>query len=206
MQLDVGQMNPRAEGLLRVRSRWMWFFWLGTGLVLVGAFAVAAAFLATLTSVLVFGVLLLIAGAVELGSAAVGSERRGVAVHVTLGLLHLVAGGLMVRHPDRAAEALTLLLAAAFLVGGLLRVGFALTQPVEGRAWMLITGVVAASFGLSIWQQWPESGLWAIGLFIGIDLLLIGWSWVMFGLVLRRLQSTWSSTEQRATAPPADAH
>jgi uncharacterized membrane protein HdeD (DUF308 family) len=206
MQLDVGQMNPRAEGLLRVRDRWMWFFGLGAGLVLVGAFAVAAAFLTTLTTVLVFGILLLVGGAVELGSAAVGSGRKGVAVHVTLGLLHLVAGGLMVRHPDRAAEALTLLLAAAFLVGGLLRVGYALTQPVEGRVWMLITGVVAASFGLSIWQQWPESGLWAIGMFIGIDLLLIGWSWVMFGLVLRRLQSTWSATAERATAPPADAH
>jgi uncharacterized membrane protein HdeD (DUF308 family) len=33
--------------------------------------------------------------------------------------------------------------------------------------------------------QWPVSGLWAIGLFIGIDLILVGGRWIVLALVLR---------------------
>ena len=200
---DAGRLDPRVDEYLRVRDRWMWFFGLGTALVLVGAFAVAAAFLTTLTTVFVFGALLAAGGAVQLISAIIGQVRTGVGLHVTIGLLHLVVGTLMINHPARAAEGLTLLLAAAFLVGGLVRVGHAFSQPVESRVWTLITGIVATSFGLSIWQQWPESGLWAIGLFIGIDLILIGWSWVMLGLLLKRRQQAWSEPGGRTTALPA---
>jgi uncharacterized membrane protein HdeD (DUF308 family) len=165
---------------------------------LVGTFAIAAAFLTTLTTVLVFGVLLLVGGAVESVSAVVAGSRQGVITHLVVGVIHLVVGALMVEHPARAAEGLTLLLAAAFLVGGLVRVGYALTQSFEARGWALVTGVVAACLGLSIWQQWPESGLWAIGLFIGIDILLIGWSWVALGLSLKALRSAHASPEDRA--------
>jgi uncharacterized membrane protein HdeD (DUF308 family) len=203
-QHDAAGIHPRLEGFLPVRDRWKWFFGLGAALVLVGAFAVAAAFLTTLTNVLVFGILLLIGGTVELLSAIMGRAQKGASLRATVGLIHLVVGALMLEHPAATAEGLTLLLAAAFLVGGLIRVGHALTRPIEGRAWALVTGVVAASFGLSIWQQWPETGLWAIGLFIGIDMMLIGWSWVALGLLLRRLRSDWTEAERRATARPAE--
>jgi len=202
---DLDRINPAMEGLLRVRNRWVWFLGLGTALVLVGTFAIAAAFLTTLTTVLVFGILLIVGGVVQLASAVLSESRRGIFLHFAVGLIHLVVGGLMVEHPVRAAEGLTLMLAAAFLVGGLIRVGYALTQSFEGRGWALVTGVIAASFGLSIWQQWPESGLWAIGLFIGIDLVLIGWTWVMLGLALRALQSAPTVAEDRARASAPEA-
>ena len=202
---DLDRINPAMEGLIRVRNRWLWFLGLGTALVLVGTFAIAAAFLTTLTTVLVFGILLIVGGVVQLASAVLSESRRGIFLHLAVGLIHLVVGGLMVEHPVRAAEGLTLMLAAAFLVGGLIRVGYALTQSFEGRGWALVTGVIAASFGLSIWQQWPESGLWAIGLFIGIDLVLIGWTWVMLGLALRALQSAPTVAEDRARASAPEA-
>ena len=202
---EHNRLNPSFEELLRMRNRWVWFLGLGVALVLVGTFAIAAAFLTTLTTVLVFGVLLLIGGAVELTSAVLAGSRKGILTHMVIGVIHLVVGALMVEHPLRAAEALTLMLAAAFLVGGLIRVGYALTQSFDGRGWALVTGVIAACFGLSIWQQWPESGLWAIGLFIGIDILLIGWSWVALGLSLKALQSTHASPEDRAKSGVLEA-
>jgi hypothetical protein len=36
-------------------------------------------------------------------------------------------------------------------------------------------------------DQWPVSGLWIIGLFIGIDLIVAGWSQVMLSSAVRRL-------------------
>jgi uncharacterized membrane protein HdeD (DUF308 family) len=146
----------------------------------------------------VFGILLLVGGLVESTSAILAQSRKGVILHTTVGLIHLVVGALMVQHPVRAAEGLTLMIAAAFLIGGLIRVGYALTQSFAGRGWALVTGVIAVSFGISIWQQWPEYGLWAIGLFIGIDILLIGWSWVVLGLSLRALKPAPTVPEDRA--------
>jgi uncharacterized membrane protein HdeD (DUF308 family) len=36
-----------------------------------------------------------------------------------------------------------------------------------------------------IYKQWPASGLWVIGLFIGIEMIFNGWAWVMLSLTLR---------------------
>jgi uncharacterized membrane protein HdeD (DUF308 family) len=38
-----------------------------------------------------------------------------------------------------------------------------------------------------IYKEWPQSGLWFIGLYLGIDMILNGWSWIMLSLGLRRL-------------------
>ncbi|MGZ3634159.1 MAG: hypothetical protein ACXWM7_07870 [Parachlamydiaceae bacterium] len=39
--------------------------------------------------------------------------------------------------------------------------------------------------GLLIWAQWPVSGLWIIGLFIGIDLIVLGWMWITLALAAK---------------------
>ena len=36
-----------------------------------------------------------------------------------------------------------------------------------------------------IWSEWPESSLWVIGLFVGIDLIFHGWSWMGLALAMR---------------------
>ena len=38
-----------------------------------------------------------------------------------------------------------------------------------------------------IWQEWPASALWVIGLFVGINLLFRGLDWIALGLALRAL-------------------
>jgi uncharacterized membrane protein HdeD (DUF308 family) len=54
----------------------------------------------------------------------------------------------------------------------------------DGWQWMLLNGVIALLLGVSIWRQWPFSGLWVIGLFVGIEMLLSGFSWLMLGLAV----------------------
>ncbi len=186
-QQEVSRISPYYEQLLGMRNRWKWLFGFGVALVIVGALAIAAAFLTTLTTILVFGLMLLIGGAVEIASAILAQNTKSAFLHLIVGVIHLIAGVLMVQHPVQAAQGLTLMLAAAFLVGGVIRVGYSLTHSFSGRGWALASGFVATMLGLSIWQQWPESGLWTLGVFIGIDILLIGWSWLVLGISLRSL-------------------
>jgi len=39
--------------------------------------------------------------------------------------------------------------------------------------------------GVLVLAQWPVSGLWVIGLFVGIDLILYGGTWIALALRMR---------------------
>jgi uncharacterized membrane protein HdeD (DUF308 family) len=43
--------------------------------------------------------------------------------------------------------------------------------------------------GILIWRQWPLSGLWVIGLFVGIEMIMYGWTLVMLSMVARGARS-----------------
>jgi uncharacterized membrane protein HdeD (DUF308 family) len=177
--------SPRMEECLRLKSCWCWFLCLGLALMLVGALALGSAFIATFTTIVVFGSLLLAGGVVQLVNAFLARNWRGFLLHLLAGTLHLIVGGLMIEHPLQAAEGLTLMLAASFLVGGVFRIVVALKEDFAGRGWILVHGAVAAMLGIAVWRQWPESSLWVIGVCVGIDLLFSGWSWVMLGLTVK---------------------
>ena len=176
---------PTSEELARLRHAWWLFLALGVVSVIVGLLAISSTFIATMASVLVFGWLLLIEGVSEVIHAVMVRNWRGFALHLLAAVLYLLVGLFMLEDPIRAAEVITLLFAAAFLVGGLLRVIFALVERFPGWPWVLLTGVVDLFLGVFIWNRWPDSSLWVIGLFVGIDLLVHGWSNVILALALR---------------------
>jgi uncharacterized membrane protein HdeD (DUF308 family) len=165
------------------RQRWL-FFALGLASVIVGLLAISFAFIATMTKVIVFGILLLIAGTTEVIHAFMARNGRGFALHLLSAALYLLVGLFMIEDPVRAAAVLTLLLAASFLVGGVLRIIFSLGANFPGWPWVLLNGVVDLVLGALIWSEWPESSLWVIGLFVGIDLLFHGWSWMGLALAV----------------------
>ena len=86
-----------------------------------------------------------------------------------------------------SAMALTLLMAMLFLIGGIFRIIVALAVPMHHWGWLLLSGVINVLLGVLIWRQYPWSGLWVIGLFIGIDLFFSGWSLVMLALTARSM-------------------
>jgi uncharacterized membrane protein HdeD (DUF308 family) len=110
---------------------------------------------------------------------------RGFALHLLAAALYLVVGLFMLEDPVRAAVVLTLLLAAAFFVGGLLRIIFSLGVLFPSWPWVLLNGAVDLILGVLILNGWPESSLWALGLLVGIDLLFHGWSSVILALTVR---------------------
>src|SRR5262249_32460237 len=114
--------------------------------------------------------------------------------------LYLLTGLFMLEDPVRAAAVLTLLLAASFIVGGVLRVVFSLVVRFPAWPWVLLNGVVDLVLGFLIWNGWPESSLWVIGRFVGIDLIFHGVGWVMLGLGVRAYRAAPSIALARATA------
>jgi NADH-quinone oxidoreductase subunit N len=51
----------------------------------------------------------------------------------------------------------------------------------------LMVGIVDLILGFLILAQWPSSGLFILGLFVGIDLIFLGMNYIMGALVARKL-------------------
>ena len=168
-----------------LHSCWWLIFVVGLVSVLVGVLAMVAPHIATSKALLVIGSVLVIVGITEILHAVMVRKLRAFAMHLLAAALYLLVGLFVIEDPDRAAVVLTLLLAASFLVGGVLRIVFSLVEHFPAWSWVLLNGVVDLMLGVFILNRWPASGDWVIGLFIGIDLLFHGWSWIILGLTVR---------------------
>ncbi len=165
-------------------SQWIWFLLFGAALVVLGVAAVARSMTATFVSMQFFGWLLLIAAAVELSAAVMVGHWAGFFQHVLAAILYGALGAILVVRPIVSAEVLTFVMALFFLVGGLFHIVGAAVLGYGGWGWHIVDGAITVALGLMILAQWPASGLWVIGLFIGIDLLFYGAAWIAlaFGL------------------------
>ena len=103
------------------------------------------------------------------------------------GVLSIVVGLLFLRAPLNAVAALTLLLACYLMVGGMFKIVAAASYRFAAWGWSLAGGIIDMIIGLMIWQEWPASALWVIGLFVGIDLLFRRFNWIALGMALRSL-------------------
>lgn len=190
LMTDTPPGGPLAEELHRLGRNWGWIVAFGAAVVAIGIGAVAFSLLATLTTVVVIGALLLAAGTVQLIGAFVARSWQGFFVSALVGVLHILVGGIMVEHPLRAAAVLTLVIAVMLLVGGAARVLFAATHRYHGRGWTVVSGFISIVLGVMIWRDWPEASLWVIGTFAGIDLAFAGWAWVMLGLAAKAVTTS----------------
>jgi uncharacterized membrane protein HdeD (DUF308 family) len=181
-----------------VRRNWGWFLVLGIALIVLGIVALWAVGLTTLATVLFLGWLLIFSGVFEAIAAFWARRWSGFFLHLLAGILTVVVGVLVVGHPIGAAAGLTLLLAALFLTGGVFRIISAVALRFPGWGWAVLDGVISLLLGAMIWSDWPFSGSWVIGTFVGIALVFRGWAWVMFALAVRRLPQLGDFTRQSA--------
>lgn len=173
-----------------VRRTWITFLVLGILLVVVGVAALYHTYFVAQVSAVFLGWLLLFAGIGEIVHAF-WKERdwSGFFIDLLAGLLHGVVGFLMLANPQATVLALTLLIAMFLMIEGLGRIVVALSVRMPHRGWVLLNGAVDLLLGLMIMWQWPLSGLWVIGLFIGIQMIFNGWSLIMLAMAARSVAS-----------------
>ena len=170
-----------------LHRHWALFLALGIALILLGGIGISASGLVTLASVVFFGWLLIIGGVGVTIHAFWASRWSGFFTQLLSGVLYLVVGWILVARPGIGAVTLTLAFAISLVVQGAFRIGAALSTRMDGWGSLLVSGIVTLVLGLMIWNEWPLSGLWVIGLFVGIDLLFYGWWLVSLALSVRRL-------------------
>jgi uncharacterized membrane protein HdeD (DUF308 family) len=162
-----------------------WFLALGILLIVAGTLAIVYDVAATLLSVLFFGWLLIIAGAFETVQSFWQPKWGGLFLHLMVGILAVVVGFHLISSPEAGALVLTLIMAIYFMVIGIFRIIAAIAMRFPNWGWVLLSGAITFVLGVLIRSQWPMSGLFIIGLFIGIDMIFSGWSYVMLSLAAK---------------------
>ncbi|MFE4664829.1 HdeD family acid-resistance protein [Streptomyces sp. NPDC056716] len=165
------------------------FGWLGAlGVLLVAAGLAGLCYtaFATVTSMLLFGWLLLFGGAVGLLHSV---QARGTGffwLGVIVAALNLAAGVVILRSPDAAADALTLFAALLFLTAGLYRLVGSLVVRGPQFGWTLLLGAVDLLLGALVLASWPSGSRYVIGAFLSLALLFDGLGLIASGFGGRR--------------------
>jgi len=163
---------------------------LGIGMVIMGLVAMGAPLITGVAVELLVGMLILAGGLAQALYASKAKSWGSGTLSLLLGALAILCGLLTLAHPLLGLGFLTLLLAAYFIVGGFFELVFAFNlKPLKGWGWTLISGIVSLLLGILIWRQWPLSGVWAVGLLVGINIGLSGWSVIALGTAARRVAS-----------------
>lgn len=190
--------TPLLLELESLRHKWGWLLTLGIFMIVLGIVALIIMPAATIGMVLVLGWLLVISGVIEAVQAFRMRQSGGMFLHLIGGVLGILVGLLVVTHPVAGALAWTLLFASFFTVIGVFRLVTAIRLKFPNWGWAAFDGAITLGLGTLLWLEWPWSGLWFIGLAVGISLLLRGWSYVMFALAIRSLPLPTAQVRQAA--------
>lgn len=185
--VDKLPLGLLPAGLSELRRNWGWLLALGICLIILGIIALVDSVAVTVISMVLFGWILLIAGIIEAVQAFRHRRSGHLFLHMLNAVLSIVMGLLLLRHPLAGAVVITLLMAAYFTIAGIFRIIAALAVRVPRWGWALVDGIITLILGVLVWAQWPVSGLWIIGLFIGIDLIIVGWSEVMLAFAVHQV-------------------
>ncbi len=160
----------------------------GVLLIVFGMFAVASPFIAAVAVNVAVAWLIILAGVVHL-MLAFHAHRAGRLIwKLLVGLAYVLFSVYLILHPVLGVASLTLVLAVLFLIEGILDVIlFFSMRTMRGAFWVLVDGIVTLLLGLMIYVQWPSSSVWAIGVLVGVSMIISGVTQVMLSLAVRNV-------------------
>jgi uncharacterized membrane protein HdeD (DUF308 family) len=165
-----------------------WALVTGTGVVMaiLGVLALGNLWDATLISTFIIGIVLIVAGVTQIAFAFMAREAGGLLRGITgaIGILSIVVGIDIAADPKGAVVAVTVAIGILLVFNGIMRTIGALMNRTGMWALGLVVGIIDILLGAWIWTNIPISGL-AIGLFVGIDLLIGGIMWIILGIGAR---------------------
>jgi uncharacterized membrane protein HdeD (DUF308 family) len=178
-------MNELQEAA-KTGGKSMTFF--GVIAIILGILAMMMPGLTGVSVVFFLGWIVLLAGIVRMIWAfQAASLGRGMLMFA-IGLLTLLAGLSLLANPLFASGLLTIMLAVYFILDGIGEITAGIkVRPTAGWGWLLFGGIVSLLLGLMIWRQFPLSGLWAVGILLGIKLFFIGLIMVTAGSAVRSI-------------------
>ena len=141
--------------------------------------------------------LVLLLGGLEFVDAYVVRWTGQFFLNIQIAIMDTVIGVFMLAEMYDDPDRLTLLLSSYLIIKALFRIAVALKLNPPHKFWSILGSFVSLSLGGMIWAQWPFKSVFFIIIALCIDLILRGWSTMLFGFWLNR------SLKQGKLWPPA---
>ncbi len=179
--------NPDPNIFGEVKKNWGYLLALGILNIVLGTIGLAMLPIMTITSIIFFGVLMLIGGFFQIIQTFKTRYWQSILLHLSIGILYLLGGIATIFNPIAASAVLTLILAIAIIVSGISRIFISIQQRLL-RNWgfSVAGGVLTVIVGIMILMQWPLSSLWAFGMLISIEMLINGWTNIFLAISIKR--------------------
>ncbi|MEC3861397.1 DUF308 domain-containing protein [Mesobacterium sp. TK19101] len=158
---------------------------LGIALIVLGVAAILFPLFASIAIKVLLGWFFLLTGGAVLWHAFQARDWSSALLSGLVGVVHLAIGVYLAFFPLTGLIGLTMLMAIVFLFQGALEAGMAWQhRPGHGNAgpgwaWMGLSAAVTIVLGLMLLAGLPGTALWALGLFLGINFLTSGISFVV---------------------------
>jgi len=166
---------------------WKWFVGLGAGLAGIGALATLNLMYATMLTSFSISAMMLLGGVLHIVHGVGAPLHRRRFFWLASGLFYVAAGFSVLMMPFLAASLLTLILAVALGLSGIMRMVPAWVRRPAGWGWTLASGSTSLAAAAVIASTWPGNSLWFLGLLLSVDLLIQGATLTLVGLSIRSL-------------------
>jgi uncharacterized membrane protein HdeD (DUF308 family) len=176
-----------------------WRLGLGLTMVVLGVLSLAFTPAVSVISTVLLGIALATAGGVALIAIFKSESAVEGVLMLILGGMLVITGFALLLDPVRALTATTTIIGTYLLFSGVARIIIALFNRHGPWGWAIVHGVVNLLLGVLIFAKWPLSGLVAVGLFVAIELIIIGVSWTL-GARAARPQPSGRAARRRRSA------
>jgi uncharacterized membrane protein HdeD (DUF308 family) len=179
LKMDIPAVEP-------LKRHWGWLLGLGALLLLLGIIGLGMEMMLTLVSMYFFAALLMISGISHVADAFRYTQSKEAIWQILIAVFYLIGAGIVLYDPFLASSIITALLATVLIIIGVTRIAMSFSvKGSRGWGWILFAGITSLILGMLILLQWPISGLWVIGMFIAIDMIVNGWTYILLAFSLR---------------------
>ncbi len=188
------QALPDLDGIRRrfgiaIHAHWKLFLAEGIVMMILGLLAIAVPEVATLAITIFIGWLFFVGGIFRTISVLQHRAMPGFVWSLLTAVLAIVLGLILILRPISGVLTLTIALAAFFIIEGISAILLAVEhrRHLPSWGWVLFSGLVDLLLAYLIWDGWPSSAGWAIGLLVGINMVFVGLSLIMTALAARTM-------------------
>ncbi len=160
----------------------------GIIVLILGILAMMTPLVSGIAVTVMVAILLLAAGLAQTVYAFKSETILSGAGTFLFGGLAVLCGLAMLFFPGKGLAAITLFLAYYFIADGIISLINGIRfRPFQGWGGMVFSGIVSLLLGWMIWSKWPISGIWAVGILVGVRLVFTGWTMIILGAVTEDL-------------------
>jgi uncharacterized membrane protein HdeD (DUF308 family) len=147
----------------------------GMLLIILGFFAVMAPTFTGIGVTILIGMMLLTSSIIEIVFAFKSKSFGQGILKFLFGAIGVIAGIIILFTPMFGLGVLTIMMVAFFLGAGILEIihSFSMKDQ-DGWGWLIFSGIVSILLAIFLIAQWPASGIWAVGIFVGVRILMHG--------------------------------